>query len=268
MYKNILDRQLKEYRFYYNQLNKKLPFKSKEEKSKLAIRLMFKARNIEKEDALSACLDPFAHGETYQHQVECVATDYELKGRIPRYYLKDDSLIDFFKETEIKQKEVLSILNSDFVKESENFVFFCGVLGKKTSFTFFISPTKAGHLFTILTEEMNFTFLAEAIDLSKQDENKWAFNMVMNFLFYITAFPECVVDGVPNGVKRQAKAKVISTSEKIVSHTTTEHGFVRPHFRRGYFRHLESDYFVNCKGQVRFISSTMVKGKAKTVLSK
>lgn len=75
-------------------------------------------------------------------------------------------------------------------------------------------------------------------------------------------------DGVPSGIKLNPKAKVISTSDKVVSHTTVEHGFVRPHFRNGYFRHFNSDYFVNCKGQVRFIAATMVKGKAKTVINK
>ena len=89
----------------------------------------------------------------------------------------------------------------------------------------------------------------------------------MNFLFYITAFPDCVVDGVPNGVKRNPNSKVLSTSDKIISHKTVEHGFVRPHFRSGYFRHFNSDWYKNCKGQVRFIASTMVRGKAKTVIN-
>ena len=89
----------------------------------------------------------------------------------------------------------------------------------------------------------------------------------MNFLFYINTFPECVINGVPNGVKRNPKAKVISTSDKIISHTTVEHGFIRPHFRSGYFRHFHSDY-INCKGQIRFIEATMVKGKAKTVVER
>ena len=114
---------------------------------------------------------------------------------------------------------------------------------------------------------MNYTFCAEEFDRKKSDK-PWVFNMAMNFLFYINAFPECVIDGVPAGVKRNPAAKSIAVSDKVVSHTDVEHGFVRPHFRSGYFRHLNSDYFVNCKGQVRFIESTMVKGRAKTVLNK
>ncbi|WP_293888597.1 MULTISPECIES: hypothetical protein [unclassified Sphingobacterium] len=38
-----------------------------------------------------------------------------------------------------------------------------------------------------------------------------------------------------------------------------------PHFRKGHFRLLQSDYFTNKKGEIIFVSETMVKGKAKTV---
>jgi DNA-directed RNA polymerase subunit beta' len=109
-------------------------------------------------------------------------------------------------------------------------------------------------------------FVEEFDDVESPNAN--IYNLGMNFLFYINAFPDCIIDGVPNGVKRNPKGKVISTSDKIVSHTTVEHGFVRPHFRSGYFRHLNSDWYVNCKGKVQFIASTMVKGKAKTVIER
>ena len=193
-------------------------------------------------------------------------------GGITRYYIKDESLFDFFKNTEVKKKEVESIFNSDLFKDMNNRFSVGGVIGKEQAYTIVVqdSTTEYGvmHVVTVLTDDMNYTFCIEYFDVKKDKEKAWVFNLAVNFLFYISAFPDCVKEGVPNGVKNNPKAKVLSTSDKIVSHTTVEHGFVRPHFRSGYFRHLNSDYFVNCKGQVRFIASTMVKGKAKTVISK
>lgn len=38
-----------------------------------------------------------------------------------------------------------------------------------------------------------------------------------------------------------------------------------PHFRKGFFRNLQSDYFTHKKGQFVFVTETMVKAKAKTI---
>lgn len=38
-----------------------------------------------------------------------------------------------------------------------------------------------------------------------------------------------------------------------------------PHLRRGHFRFLQSEKFVNKKGCIVFVSETMIKGQAKTV---
>ncbi len=38
-----------------------------------------------------------------------------------------------------------------------------------------------------------------------------------------------------------------------------------PHFRKGFFRMLRSDYYTHKKGQMIYVTETMVKGKAKTI---
>lgn len=262
-FKNILTKQIEQYNQHYKKICKKYPAMSIKDKQGLSIKAMSADRNLNPFEILTLRKCPFSYPEKYQYFIELFAVSIETTDGINRYYIKDDSLFEFFKNTEIKQKEVISILNSEALGIPY------GVIGQSMAFTLICldfphNNTKA-HAISVLTEGMNYTFCIEDFD---DTENRWVFNMAMNFLFYINAFPECVIDGVPNGVKRIPKAKVISTSEKIVSHTTVEHGFVRPHFRSGYFRHLNSDYFVNCKGQVRFIASTMVKGRAKTVISK
>ena len=40
---------------------------------------------------------------------------------------------------------------------------------------------------------------------------------------------------------------------------------VAPHFRKGYFKFLKSDFYTHKKGQIVFVCETMVNGKAKTV---
>lgn len=263
-YKNILTKQITEFNSYYKKVCKLRPGMSIKEKQMVCFSTMSAAREISQMDILNMAIDPVNNCQKFQYSQEVILTKYEVEHGIPRYYLKDDSLFDFLKQTEIKAKDVQSVFDSNIFDNGSAF----GVIGQSFSFLIYVlTDTTGRHFISVFTDDMNYTFCAEEFD-RKGSDMPWVFNMAMNFLFYINAFPECVIDGVPAGVKRNPAAKSITVSDKVVSHTDVEHGFVRPHFRSGYFRHLNSDYFVNCKGQVRFIESTMVKGRAKTVLNK
>ena len=260
-YKNILEVQTNEYNKIYKNICKDKPSMSIKDKKTLTLRSMVANRNLNVFDLYSIVNIPFT--KEFQYAMEVVAINTDMEEGITRYYLKDDSLFDFFKNTEVRQKEIKSILDDLNTKENCSF---WGVLGKEFSFLLCYTKTaKNQHIISMFTDTMSYTFCIEEFD-DRKNSNIEIYNLGLNFLFYINAFPQCVIDGVPNGVKKNPKGKVISTSDKIISHTTVEHGFIRPHFRSGYFRHFNSDYFVNCKGQVRFIESTMVKGKAKTVI--
>ena len=262
MYKNILNVQTEQYNKLYRDINKVYPGLSKDEKKKKTILMMMSQRGIDMEIFANAFTNPFAESEKAQYCAEILALTHDLQQGINRYYLKDDNLLTFFKETEVREKEIASIL--DTIKEKKYNIW--GVITKNFSFTLLYSELKNDfHSLTVLTDEMNYTF---CIEKTLKNHNQEIYNMALNFLFYLKAFPECITEGVPAGVKKNDKASVVTTSEKIISHTISEHGFVRPHFRSGYFRHFMSDYFVNCKGQVRFIEATMVKGKAYTVNSR
>lgn len=271
MYKNILEKQTKEFNTLYKATNRKFPYLSIADKKQHAYVSMIKARGLSDRDFEVVMYNPYEDSVKFQYQVEMAVMYTELySGGVTRYYIKDESLFDFFKNTEIRKKEVESILDSDLLKCMNNALATFGVLGKEQSYTIVIqnlvNASVPLHIVSVLTDEMNYTFCLE--EYNKKDKYNWVFNLAINFLFYIFAFPECVIDGVPSGVKTNPTSKIISTSDKVVSHTKVEHSFVRPYFRNGYFRHFNSDYFVNCKGQVRFIAATMVKGKAKTVISK
>ena len=271
MYKNILEKQTKEFNALYKATNKQCPFLSIAEKRNHAYVSMIKARGLTEGDFKAVLFNPFENSVKFQYQVEMAVMHTELySGGVTRYYVFDEALFDFFKNTEVRKKEVESILDSELLKCMNGDLGTFGVLGKTQAYTIVIqdvlnTPTPL-HIISVLTDEMNYTFCLE--QYNKKGKYNWVFNLAINFLFYIFAFPECVVEGVPNGVKLNPTARCVSTSTKVISHTTTEHGFIKPHFRSGYFRHFNSDYFVNCKGQVRFIAATMVKGKAKTVISK
>ena len=278
MFKNILENEMAEFNKAYKVVCKKRPSESITEKQRLALSGMLLMRCPSKEMILRTLANPFENSNTWQHMVEIIATTEEVKNGINRFYIKDESLFDFFKETEVRPKELQSLITSlEAIDENvDSYDVFemnmgkriWGVIGQTFSFTIVYAMLRSKHTLTILTEKMNYTMCIDEFEPKADPENCWIFNMAVNFLFYIQAFPDCVVDGVPNGVKRNPSANSISMSDKIVSHRTVEHGFVRPHFRSGYFRHMNSDWYVNCKGQVRFIPSTMVKGRAKTVISR
>ena len=264
MYKNILSRQIAEFNSNYKKIFKMFPSLSVTEKRRKSYVKMISDRGFDEDSVLIDNINPVKDSKGFQWRLECYLTYIEVYGGIDRYYVKEESLFDFFKNTEVKKKEIKSILE---MMKLHNELFVCGVLGKEQAYTIACTDYRGLHIVTVLTDDMNYTFCIEQFNDAKFS---WVFNLSMNFIFYINAFPECVIDGVPEGVKKIEKGRTVSISNKIVSHTCTdtERGFVRPHFRTGYFRHFNSDYFVNCKGQVRFIPSTMVKGNAKTVISK
>lgn len=277
-FKNILEKEIAEYNLIYKKVCKRCPSDSIKEKQRTSVSVMLYARCPRKEMILQTLMNPFENSSTWQHMVEIIAVTEEIKNGVNRFYVKDESLFDFFKETEVRPKEIQSLIKSletieDKIDSYDAFEMslgqrIWGVIGQSFACTIVYTMLRSKHMITVLTDEMNYTMVVDEFDPKSDPKNQWVFNLAINFLFYINAFPECVVDGVPNGVKRNPTAKSISMSDKIISHKTVEHGFVRPHFRSGYFRHMNSDWYVNCKGQVRFIASTMVKGRARTVISR
>jgi len=82
-------------------------------------------------------------------------------------------------------------------------------------------------------------------------------------------FPECVTEGVPKITKdrdeeRSERNVIFKLSEKVTDSEITKNSKL-PHFRKGYFKLLQSDFYTNKQGQLIYVTETMVKGKAKTV---
>ncbi len=147
-----------------------------------------------------------------------------------------------------------------------------------------------GYAFGLMNNEQNQIILYWAIgkggawcseknykELLKEDSRNSneicrIFRLAINTIAYMEAFPECVKEGVPPYIKEEIKEKsfILEIADKIVEpvNNSSSGKVVSPHFRRGYYKRLSSDYYKNKKGQIIFISETMVKGMAKTIYSK
>ncbi len=109
--------------------------------------------------------------------------------------------------------------------------------------------------------------------IKKKDEKSVAiykmFRLAINTIAYMKCFPECVSEGVPrisydSDEARSENNLTFQLTEKITDSDINQRSKI-PHFRKGHFRVLQSDYFVHKKGQIIYVTETMVKGQAKTV---
>ena len=107
----------------------------------------------------------------------------------------------------------------------------------------------------------------------KKDEKSLAlskmFRLAINTIAYMKCFPECVSEGVPRisyhrNEERSERNITFKLSEEITDSENTQRSKI-PHFRKGHFKVLRSDYYTHKKGQIIYVTETMVKGKAKTV---
>lgn len=216
------------------------------------------------------------------------------------FYIEDESLMGIFESSEIKSGFVkpVSVIDRLGVAESkdsklldtETLEFMSGksitfVLNHKSdkfhSLIIELTELKEGDSYGVNITEGENTITTrfndgEKVKLYKNSdigtENGWADSVLKvfsNFMLYLCAFPEKVIDGVPNDFRINKMATVLGgkrfhlkTSDKMIDKSSPI-----PHIRSGHFRRLESDYYKNKKGQVVWIESTMVKGKAKTVLN-
>jgi hypothetical protein len=91
--------------------------------------------------------------------------------------------------------------------------------------------------------------------------------VIMNLLFYMNAFPENVIDGVPD---RAIIDENIFVSDKKFTISKNIELFkkyeISPHLRRGHWRTFTSDYYVNKQGETIWIDPVFIKGDALTVI--
>lgn len=210
----------------------------------------------------------------------------DLNHELTHVYLRDENLMDFFKAVDIRDLEGLKtyikdngesvVLNRD--DELENLT-----TGINFGICLHIPRMSQGYVFAYslydITNELRI-FVNHGMDQyhisSNEIEDKKSIvytdeeinlitRLAINLISYIYCFPDCLVDGAPHDVKTENN-HYLNTSEKVLDVTVkAEAGLVIPHFRRGYFKHLTSDFYKNKKGQIVFVHETIVNGTAKTL---
>lgn len=214
----------------------------------------------------------------------------DYKNELTHLYFIDKYLKDFLFNTKLSDLEGIK----QFLKDNgtEQQVIITKTQDKENltiySFAVHIPYEKYGYAFSLsLDQDLKLTLLfCKGETLSVIPENQYhilknssdktsrfnanTFRLAINILAYMNCFPNCIRDGVPPNLHDEYESKgtkTISLSKKVIESTLqkTSGKILAPHFRKGCFKLLKSDYYTHKKGQLIFFRETMVKGKAKTV---
>jgi hypothetical protein len=213
----------------------------------------------------------------------------DYKGELLHIFFLDRNLKDFLEKTALsdldgvkkflydkgKSKEVAHLYSNE-ITENVVYKFALHLPYESDGYAFSLSIENDGsvELYFSLGENggrMSDKFYNETI--KKSDEvsltTSKMFRLAINTIAYMNCFPDCVADGVPKNLFERDEDKLARNitfrlSENIKDIEKLPLSKI-PHFRKGHFRLLQSDYFANKKGQLVFVTETMVKGKAKTV---
>jgi len=213
----------------------------------------------------------------------------DLKGKFLHIFFLEKQLRDFLENTPLPDLD--GIKKYLYENGEDKDVFYITTSGQtkcvKYTFGLHIPFETNGYAFSLeLYENNTIELYFSHADLNgltsdkfyidqvrKQDEKSVTsskmFRLAINTIAYMKCFPECVAEGVPKitlekNEKRSKRNVIFSVSEKIIDSDRTQLSRI-PHFRKGYFRLLQSDYFTHKQGQLIYVTETMVKGKAKTI---
>lgn len=147
--------------------------------------------------------------------------------------------------------------------ETNGYAFSISLFENDSMELYFSQGNQNGRLSDVFYKDLNKQKDDTSLSLSKM------FRLAINTIAYMKCFPECVAEGVPRisydrNEDRSERNVTFKFSEEITDSENTGRS-KRPHFRKGYFKVLLSDYYTKKRGQIIFITETMVKGKAKTV---
>lgn len=213
----------------------------------------------------------------------------DYKGELLHIFFLDKQLRDFLGETPLsdldgikkflyengQSKEVIYLYSKE-QKESVVYRFALHLPYEADGYAFSLSLENDGsvELYYSLGENGGRMSDKFYLDVNKKSDevsltHSKMFRLAINTIAYMNCFPDCVADGVPKNLFERTEDKsarnfTFQLSEKIRENENSPLSKI-PHFRKGHFRLLQSDYFTNKKGQIIFVAETMVKGKAKTV---
>lgn len=210
----------------------------------------------------------------------------DVRKELLHIYMSDESLQDFLKNVDVRDlkgiKKYISengnkvLVNEDDsmqnITEGTNLAFCLHIPNEKQGYVLCYSLYENDEL-RIFVNHGQEQFHISSLDYDNKKsilyQDKEIYDIAIfaiNLVAYISCFPDCLVDGAPHGIKTENNHR-LRTSEKIMDKQTSDNGIVNPHFRRGYFKRLESDFYKNKKGQIVFVHETVVNAQAKTLES-
>ena len=213
----------------------------------------------------------------------------EQKGEIQNIYLSTKELKDFLFETPIKSidgiKEYIKLHGED----SEDVVDGIDVINKAFLFNLHVPQEINGFTCRIWVQEddaiivwikydklyvhwrfdpdNNYAEDLYRLQKCEDKEMKYPVQMILNLIYYRQCFPDLFVDGVPNTESSTSQENhILRVAPEILEPANTSNegeagSFKRPHFRSGYFRHLNSEWYKAKRGAIIWVNATFV-GKA------
>jgi len=214
----------------------------------------------------------------------------DCKGNLMHIFFLDKHLRDFLEKTPLSDldgikkylyenglsKDVVHLYSKE-KRESVVYRFALHLPNDADGYTFSLSLESDGSVELYFSRGENGGRMSDKFypDVNKKSDevsltHSKMFRLAINTISYMKCFPDCVTDGVPKDLLFERNENLsprnftFQVSEKIRENENLPLSKI-PHFRKGHFRSLQSDYFTNKKGQIVFVAETMVKGKAKTV---
>lgn len=206
-------------------------------------------------------------------------------------YVNNSSLVEFIENNKIKKNDIFKAYEicKDAIKQFKNYGVVLNLKEKENSILFNFNPIDYVHEkntylhkgsciyykifpkgemadvgFVPLSEKYGVGYGETKLD-TKNKLNDYVLQLFLNLCAYMSAFPECVVEGPP--LEKTRSSDKISTIIKISdSLKEVYHEGVSPHMRRGHFRFLKSEIYTNKRFQAVYVKPTMVKGSATTVV--
>ena len=236
---------------------------------------------------------PIAGGES-QESRSLIISGLELwrkdsKGDLLHIFFLDKKLRDFLEDTSLadldgikkflfengRKTEILHTYLNE-VKESVNYNFALHLPHEGDGYAFSFNVDNCGGIELYFSQGENGGRMSDKFyeDLNKKNDEQSLtilkmFRLAINTIAYMNCFPDCVDDGVPKDLFEKSTNTLGTNVSLNLSHkireTDSSPTSKMPYFRKGHFRALKADYLVKKKGQIVFVTETMVKGKAKTV---
>lgn len=291
-YKPILTDYYNAVNIYLKQTSKDVPCKSIKERTQNFIDMWSKQlETLSKEN----------YEKSEISALEFSAFIQDLNKNLPHIFIEDKNLLGFLKDIEVKDTEIIR----GFITENDTpyianempgekldwkkLFELASIRGINTSY-YAIHSSEESFLIATVRDTQNIRSTQLVVLNDYKDYSSVAFDgketdyinndpmtrLGINFLAYINAFPECLTEGVPQNISKKNRndyqnTKVLKTSTHVLEiekENSNDSRIITPHFRKGHFRYLKDERFVNKKGQIVFVKASMVRGHGQSLKNK